>query len=100
MSLAGLVLFAAIYGILEATKKEEDEDDDDGSTVKPSVKRQLLKADRALMRNDYSKAEAACHRALALLANSKHAEKQLYLEARAVTMAKVHVTCIKEYLVT
>lgn len=64
-------------------------DKDDGSKVSPSVKRQLLKTNRALRKGDYSQAEKASHKALSLLMNSEHTEKQAYLEARAVVMDKV-----------
>ena len=62
---------------------------DDGSIVSASVKRQLLKANRALRLGDYGQAEKASHKALSLLMNSEHTEKQAYLEARAVVMDKV-----------
>ena len=62
---------------------------DDGSKVSASVKRQLLKTNRALRLGDYGQAEKASHKALSLLMNSEHTEKQVYLEARAVVMDKV-----------
>ena len=71
------------FGLL----KSEDEGDDE--KVPPSVKRQLLKAQRALRNEDYGGAERAYHNALKLLATSEHASTQPYIEARAVTLDKV-----------
>ena len=86
-SAVGIFFCAAIYGIFGVTKEEED--DGDGSSVSPSIKRQLLKANRALKRRNYVRAEKACHQAMALLANSKHAQRQPYIEASAIVMDKV-----------
>ena len=61
----------------------------DGTKIKRSIMRQLVKAERAHQKSRYVLAEKACHKALAGLVNSEHAEKRVYLEARAVTMDKV-----------
>ena len=71
-------------GFLGLFKHEED-----GKQVPPSVKRKLLKAQRALRNEDYRGAERAYHDALELLAHSKYASAQPYLEARAVTLDKM-----------
>ena len=62
---------------------------DNANEVGKTVKRELLRAERAAQRGRYDKAEKSCHRALGLLMNSEHAEQRAYLEARAVTMDKV-----------
>ena len=84
-STSAVIYFAAtgFFGLL----KSEDEGDDE--KVPPSVKRQLLKAQRALRNEDYGGAERAYHDALKLLATSEHASTQPYIEARAVTLDKV-----------
>ena len=71
-------------GFLGLFKHEED-----GEQVPPSIKRKLLKAQRALRNEDYRGAERVYHDALELLAHSKYASAQPYLEARAVTLDKM-----------
>ena len=66
-----------------------EEEEEDGNRVSRAAKRQILKADRALQSGEYATAEKACHSALAILMQSKHAESRVYLEARAATMDKV-----------
>ncbi len=82
----------SIYGFWGG---KEEEEDDDGNKVSPSIKRQLLKADRALMNSNYHQAEKVCHKAMALVMDSKHAEKRAYLEARAFIMDKVEFQYLK-----
>ena len=48
-----------------------------------------MKAQRALRNEDYREAERVYHDALELLATSKYAGAQPYLEARAVTLDKM-----------
>ena len=76
-----------ILGLFGFGSKEEEEA---GKKVPPSIKRQLLKAQRALRNGtDYNEAERAYHKALELLAVSIHSSSQAYQEARAVTLDKV-----------
>ncbi len=70
------------------------EEEDEEEKVPPSVKRQLLLAQRALRERDFPGAEAAYHRALQLLGGSEHAESRAYIEARAVTLDKVVCVCV------
>ena len=65
------------------------DDEDDKGKVPPSVKRELLKAQRALRNDDYSTAEECYHQALFSLNSSELSETQAYIEARAVTLDKV-----------
>lgn len=84
----GLVsIYFTSTGLLGLFKREDESGDE---KVPPSVKRQLLKAQRALRSEDYGGAERAYHSALKLLATSEYTSTQPYLEARAVTLDKVN----------
>ena len=58
-----------------------------------SVKQHLLKAQRALRDGDYEGAEKAYHDALRRLGTSEYANSQAYIEARAVVLDKVSISC-------
>ena len=77
---SGLLL--GVLGILWGDRDKED-------TVPPYIKRQLLKAQRALRDDNYPAASKAYHSALERLASSQFAESQVYIEARAVVLDKV-----------
>ena len=66
---------------------------DEDTKVIRSVKKNLYKAEKALKKGSYSQAERACHAAMGILGSSKNAEKQVYLEAAAIVMDKVNLTC-------
>lgn len=68
---------------------------DEDQKVPPYVKRQLIKAQRALRDGDYVAASKAYHRALERLAGSEYAQTQGFIEARAVVLDKVftYITC-------
>ena len=64
-------------------------DGDKQDAVPQYIKRQLLKAERAMREGDYVAAGGAYHRALGRLGQSQFADSQVYLEARAVVLDKV-----------
>ena len=72
---------SGIFGLLWSKDEEEK--------VPVYIKYQLLKAQRAIRKDDFDSAEKAYHRALRRLATSQYASSQAYLEARAVTLDKV-----------
>lgn len=87
-------LFSAFFGLFGGSR---DEEEDDPTKVPPSVKRYLLKAQRYRRNSDYPQAERACHKALEILATSRHSTLQAYIEGRAYVLDTVslctHVIC-------
>ncbi len=83
-------LSVSLYNLLGGRKKEDED-----TRVIRSVKKNLFKAEKCLKKGNYSRAEEACHAAMAILGSSKNSEKQVYLEAMAIVMDKVCMLCKK-----